>query len=50
LSADSLVATRRPAPRRSRVTVKDLARQLGMSVATVSRAFYDDAVIAPETR
>jgi len=37
-------------PRNSRVTVKDLARQLGMSVSTVSRAFYDDAVIAPETR
>ncbi|MDQ0393273.1 LacI family DNA-binding transcriptional regulator [Labrys monachus] len=33
-----------------RITVKDLARQLGMSVSTVSRAFYDDAVIAPETR
>lgn len=33
-----------------RVTVKDLARQLGMSVSTVSRAFYDDAIIAPETR
>ena len=37
-------------PRRSRVTVKDLARHLGMSVSTVSRAFYNDAVIAPETR
>ncbi len=33
-----------------RITVKDLARQLGMSVSTVSRAFYRDAVIAPETR
>jgi DNA-binding LacI/PurR family transcriptional regulator len=33
-----------------RVTVKDLARDLGMSVSTVSRAFYDDAVIAAETR
>jgi len=37
-------------PRLSRVTVKDLARQLGMSVSTVSRAFYNDSVIAPETR
>jgi DNA-binding LacI/PurR family transcriptional regulator len=36
--------------RMPRITVKDLARQLGMSVSTVSRAFYDDAVIAPETR
>jgi DNA-binding LacI/PurR family transcriptional regulator len=35
---------------KSRITVKDLARQLGMSVSTVSRAFYEDAVIAPETR
>src|ERR1700721_272749 len=33
-----------------RVTVKDLARQLGLSVSTVSRAFHEDAVIAPETR
>ena len=35
---------------RKRVTVKDLARSLGMSVSTVSRAFYPDAVVAPETR
>ncbi len=35
---------------RNRVTVKDLARDLGMSVSTVSRAFYPDAVIAVETR
>lgn len=33
-----------------RVTVKDLARDLGMSVSTVSRAFYDDAIIAERTR
>jgi DNA-binding LacI/PurR family transcriptional regulator len=33
-----------------RVTVKDLARQLGLSVSTVSRAFYEDAVIASDTR
>ncbi|MBP2551103.1 DNA-binding LacI/PurR family transcriptional regulator [Neorhizobium galegae] len=33
-----------------KVTVKDLARDLGMSVSTVSRAFYPDAVIASETR
>lgn len=39
----------KPNPR-ARVTVKDLARDLGMSVSTVSRAFYPDAVIAPETR
>jgi DNA-binding LacI/PurR family transcriptional regulator len=32
------------------VTVKDLARDLGMSVSTVSRAFYPDAVIAAGTR
>ena len=36
--------------RRRRITVKDLARQLGMSVSTVSRAFYKDSVIASETR
>lgn len=35
---------------RQRVTVKDLARELKMSVSTVSRAFYPDAVVAPETR
>jgi DNA-binding LacI/PurR family transcriptional regulator len=33
-----------------RITVKDLARDLGMSVSTVSRAFHSDAVIARETR
>lgn len=33
-----------------RVTVKDLARDLGMSVSTVSRAFHADAIIARETR
>lgn len=37
-------------PTRNRITVKDLARDLGMSVSTVSRAFYPDAVIAAETR
>lgn len=30
--------------------MKDLARELGMSVSTVSRAFYPDAVIAEATR
>lgn len=35
---------------RGRVTVKDLARDLGMSVSTVSRAFHSEAVIARETR
>jgi DNA-binding LacI/PurR family transcriptional regulator len=33
-----------------RVTVKDLAQSLGMSTATVSRAFYDNTTIAEETR
>ena len=33
-----------------RHTVKDLALLLGMSISTVSRAFYPDAVIAAETR
>ncbi len=33
-----------------RVTVKDLARDLGMSISTVSRAFYPDAVVAESTR
>lgn len=36
--------------RARRLTVKDLARDLGMSVSTVSRAFYPDAVIAEKTR
>lgn len=36
--------------RTRRITVKDLARDLGMSVSTVSRAFYPDAVIAEATR
>jgi DNA-binding LacI/PurR family transcriptional regulator len=34
----------------ARVTIKDLARDLGMSTATVSRAFYEDTTIADETR
>lgn len=33
-----------------RVTLKDLARDLDMSTATVSRAFYEHATIAEETR
>lgn len=37
-------------PPRRRVTVKDLAKDLGMSVSTVSRAFYPDAIVAPATR
>lgn len=36
--------------KKRRVTVKDVARDLGMSVATVSRAFYPGAVIAKKTR
>lgn len=39
-----------PKTKRNRVTVKDLARDLGMSVSTVSRAFYPQAVIAEATR
>ncbi|MEQ8897296.1 MAG: LacI family DNA-binding transcriptional regulator [Roseovarius sp.] len=39
-----------PRAKQSRITVKDLARDLGMSVSTVSRAFYPDAVIADATR
>ena len=35
--------------RKARVTVKDLARDLSLSTSTISRAFYDDAVIAPST-
>lgn len=42
--------TTRNKSRKPRVTVKDLARDLGMSVATVSRAFHADAVIAANTR
>jgi DNA-binding LacI/PurR family transcriptional regulator len=36
--------------RKPRVTLRDLARDLGMSVATVSRAFYQEVAIAEETR
>ncbi len=36
--------------RKAQVTVKDLARDLRLSTSTVSRAFYTDAVIAPNTR
>lgn len=39
-----------PRAKQSRITVKDLAKDLGMSVSTVSRAFYPDAVIAESTR
>ena len=39
-----------PRAKRSRITVKDLAKDLGMSVSTVSRAFYADAFIAETTR
>ncbi len=39
-----------PRTKQKRITVKDLARDLKMSVSTVSRAFYPDAVIAEETR
>lgn len=43
-------AAARNKSRKPRITVKDLARDLGMSVSTVSRAFHADAVIAQETR
>jgi DNA-binding LacI/PurR family transcriptional regulator len=36
--------------RKPRITVKDLARDLNMSVSTVSRAFHPHAVIAQQTR
>ncbi|MGI3166429.1 LacI family DNA-binding transcriptional regulator [Pseudooceanicola sp. 200-1SW] len=39
-----------PRKKQPRITVKDLAKDLGMSVSTVSRAFYPDAVIADATR
>lgn len=39
----------RPA-RERRATVKDLATDLGMSVSTVSRAFYPNSVVAEATR
>lgn len=38
------------AGRRRRITIKDLASDPGMSVSTVSRAFYPDAIIADATR
>jgi DNA-binding LacI/PurR family transcriptional regulator len=45
MSARSATAGRKP-----RVTVRDVARDLGMSVATVSRAFHAEGTIALETR
>jgi DNA-binding LacI/PurR family transcriptional regulator len=39
-----------PNPGKSRVTIKDIARELGVSVATVSRALSDDPTIAERTR
>lgn len=41
---------RDPRAKGNRVTVKDLARDLSMSVSTVSRAFYPQSTIAAETR
>lgn len=34
----------------SRITARDIAEELGVSISTVSRAFTENAVIAPETR
>jgi DNA-binding LacI/PurR family transcriptional regulator len=42
--------TRRSNVHKPRVTLRDLAKDLDVSVATVSRAFHKDAVIASETR
>ena len=39
-----------PGTPNARVTLKDLARDLGVSTATVSRAFYEHTTIADETR
>ncbi|MFC4170194.1 LacI family DNA-binding transcriptional regulator [Teichococcus aestuarii] len=39
-----------PPSRTHRITIKDLARGLGMSVATVARAFHPGGAIAAETR
>jgi DNA-binding LacI/PurR family transcriptional regulator len=41
---------RRSNVEKPRVTLRDLAKELDVSVATVSRAFHKDAVIASETR
>jgi LacI family transcriptional regulator len=37
-------------PRRRRVTVRDIAAQTGVSIATVSRVLNDQAHVAPHTR
>lgn len=39
-----------PVRRPAAVTIKDLARDLGMSVATVARAFHPEATVAAATR
>lgn len=46
----SLDTPARERGRKPRLTVKDLARDLGMSVSTVSRAFHPHAIIAQQTR
>jgi DNA-binding LacI/PurR family transcriptional regulator len=48
----SLLATRKHGTRKhpSSITLVEVAKDLGLSRSTVSRAFYDDAVIKPETR
>ena len=45
-----LMVNRKEKNRSPSPTLVQLARQLGLSRSTVSRAFYDDAMINPETR
>ncbi len=45
-----MAASARRARTGRRVTAREIARSLGVSVSTVSRAFTSDAVIKPETR
>ncbi len=45
-----MAAGRKPTAGGGLITVTDLARDLGLSVSTVSRAFYPSAVIAEGTR
>lgn len=50
-TAEGSIAGKGPVkPRRRRVTVKDVAREAGVSIATVSRALSDDPTIARDTR